>query len=63
MNERTRPPADPADTRQGERASREYPHGSGDRNTHPYRDERGEFHGGEQREAGTDDRPPPTRGD
>lgn len=55
MNERTGPGR--ADTREGERAPREYPHGSGDRNTHPEDDERGKFHGGEQRETGHEGSP------
>lgn len=58
MNERIRPQNEPADTRQGDRTPREYSHGSGDRNTRHRDEDRGEFHGGEQREAGTDDRPP-----
>ena len=57
MNDKHRPGPDPAGERTHDRERREYPHGTGDRNTHPLRDERGEFRGGEQREERPRDAP------
>ncbi len=57
MNDRQRPDPATAGERAHDRARREYPHGTGDRNTHPHDDERGEFRGGEQREERPPDAP------
>ena len=51
MNHDQRPATGKNDPRQQDRERREYPHGTGDRNTHPDDDDRGEFRGGEQREG------------
>lgn len=59
MNEPERPAAGPPGQHGSDRAPREYPHGTGDRNTDPEHEGRGRFHGGEQREAGTDTPPDP----
>ncbi|KGO99488.1 hypothetical protein [Novilysobacter defluvii] len=57
MNDKHRPEPESAAERAQDRARREYPHGTGDRNTHPLCDERGEFHGGEQRDERPGDAP------
>ena len=58
MNESQRPGTEPAGPRDPDRERREYPHGTGDRNTHPDPDDRGEFRGGEQRESDPEGSPP-----
>jgi len=61
MNEPQRPDAGRPSPREPDRTPREYPHGTGDRNTDPEHEGRGRFHGGEQRDAGTDGADSPRR--